>query len=283
MKFDNMPAVRRVARLPRHRTARRGLGGMLVGTLVLVLWAGEGGAARAAAEGAIASGWLGQTLGWIEGLGWVGGAAFAALYVLATVAFVPGSLLTLGAGVLFGPVVGSMLVFGSATMGAIAAFSIGRYLARDWVFRKFAAGNAKFAAIDRAVGADGFKIVLLTRLSPIFPFNALNYLYGLTGVTLRDYAIASVGMLPGTVLYVYLGSSFKSLAELFSGTGDRAKTPLEWSLYALGLVATVAVTVIVTRIARRALARSVDLEAAEAGTGETPPEPQRSRGGDGDL
>jgi len=197
-------------------------------------------------------------LTWVADLGWWGALAFSGLYVIATIAFLPGSVLTLGAGVLFGPLWGSVVVFCSATAGAIAAFSIGRYWVRDWVMRRLAQGNANFVALDRAVAQDGFKIVLLTRLSPLFPFNALNYLYGLTGVRLRDYAIASVGMLPGTVMYVYLGASFKSLAEVFAG-GDRAKTPQEWALFILGLGATVAVTVVITRIARRALRTSINL------------------------
>lgn len=207
------------------------------------------------------TGLLEEGLAWVAALGWWGAVAFAVLYVIATVAFLPGSVLTLGAGVLFGPLWGSLLVFGSATVGAIAAFLIGRHLARGWVKDKLAAGNATFEAIDRAVAADGFKIVLLTRLSPVFPFNALNYLYGLTGVRLRDYAIASVGMVPGTVLYVYLGASFKSLTDIFAG-GDRAKTPQELALFAVGLGATVAVTLVITRIARQALRNSIDIEEA---------------------
>jgi uncharacterized membrane protein YdjX (TVP38/TMEM64 family) len=197
-----------------------------------------------------------QGLTWVADLGWWGVLAFVGIYVIATIAFLPGSVLTLGAGVLFGPLWGSVLVFCSATAGAIAAFWMGRHFVRGWVEGKLVAGNANFAALDRAVAQDGFKIVLLTRLSPLFPFNALNYLYGLTGVRLRDYAIASVGMLPGTVMYVYLGASFKSLAAVVAG-GDRTKTPQEWALFILGLGATVAVTVVITRIARQALNASL--------------------------
>jgi uncharacterized membrane protein YdjX (TVP38/TMEM64 family) len=112
--------------------------------------------------------------------------------------------------------------------------------------------NARFRAIDAAVGREGWKIVGLTRLSPAFPFNLLNYAYGITGVRLRDYFFASwVGMLPGTVMYVYLGSLAGSLATLGGRGGGR--TPAQWALYVVGLLATIAVTVSVTRIARTAL------------------------------
>jgi uncharacterized membrane protein YdjX (TVP38/TMEM64 family) len=187
----------------------------------------------------------------IRGLGPLGPLIFVLLYVVACVLFVPGSVLTLGAGFVFGVVRGSLLVSVAATLGATAAFLVGRYVARGWVARRIA-GNAKFKAIDEAVAREGWKIVGLTRLSPIFPFNLLNYAFGLTKVTLRDYFFASwVGMIPGTIMYVYIGSLAGSLATL--GAGERQSGWAEWALYGLGLVATVVVTVYVTRLARRAL------------------------------
>lgn len=199
--------------------------------------------------------WLLGALGWIEGLGVVGGLAFIVIYIVATVAFLPGSMLTLGAGVIFGVVMGSVYVFVGATLGAIAAFLVGRYLTRDWVSRKLE-GKPSFSAIDRAVAEEGFKIVLLTRLSPVFPFNLLNYAFGLTGVSLQNYALASVGMIPGTILYVYLGSLAGDLARL--GTEDTAAAPAtQWAIRLMGFGATVAVTVYVTRLARQALAAKV--------------------------
>ena len=150
--------------------------------------------------------WLTNALDWIRGLGALAPIVFIAIYIAACVAFLPGSILTIGAGVIFGVVRGSIYVSIAATLGATAAFLVGRYLARDWV-RARLEGNAKFKAIDEAVGREGWKIVILTRLSPVFPFNLLNYAYGLTRVTLRDYFFASwVGMIPGTILYVYIGS-----------------------------------------------------------------------------
>jgi len=196
------------------------------------------------------------SLEWLEArrdaLGVLAPVGLGVAYVVATVAFVPGSILTLGAGALFGLLVGSITVSLAATAGATAAFLVGRYLARDLVARKVE-GRPRFAAIDRAVGREGFKIVLLTRLSPVFPFNLLNYAYALTKVRLGDYVLGSwIGMLPGTVMYVYIGTLVGDVAALAGGV-ERERTPAEWALYVVGLVATVVVTVLVTRIARRAL------------------------------
>ncbi|MDB9306188.1 TVP38/TMEM64 family protein [Nodularia spumigena] len=195
--------------------------------------------------------WLRNALQWIDGLGAVGALAFILLYIVATVAFLPGSILTLGAGVVFGVVMGSLYVFIGATIGATAAFLVGRYLARGWVAKKIA-GNNKFRAIDEAVGREGLKIVLLTRLSPIFPFNLLNYAYGVTGVSLKDYFLGSVGMIPGTIMYVYIGSLAGNIATI--GTEAQPDNPgVQWAIRIIGFIATVAVTVYVTKVARKAL------------------------------
>lgn len=192
----------------------------------------------------------------IDSLGVIGAIVFMGLYMVATVAFLPGSILTLGAGVLFGVVEGSFYVFIGATAGATLAFLIGRYLARDFVARRLE-GNDRFQSIDQAVGEAGFQIVLLTRLSPVFPFNLLNYAYGLTQVKLQDYVLASVGMIPGTILYVYIGSLFSNLADLFAHSQERSKTPLELALYGVGLLITLGVTLYVTQIARKALQNKI--------------------------
>src|SRR2546425_953777 len=194
---------------------------------------------------------LKAALDWIGKLGPWGPVIFAGLYVVATVLFVPDSVLTLGAGAVFGVVLGSVCVSISATLGATAAFLVGRYLARDAIARKIGK-NEKFAAIDRAVADEGWKIVLLTRLSPVFPFTLLNYAFGLTRVKLSHYVLASwLGMIPGTVMYVYLGS----LVNV--GAGHRQRTTGEWVLYGVGLLATVIVTVFVTRLAKKALAKKI--------------------------
>ena len=199
--------------------------------------------------------WLKDSLDWIESQGNVGALFFIFLYIFATVAFLPGSLLTLGAGVVFGVLKGSLFVFIGSTIGATAAFLVGRYLARNWVAKKIE-GNQSFASIDRAVGKEGFKIVLLTRLSPIFPFNVLNYAMGLTSVALKDYVLASIGMLPGTIMYVYIGSLAGDLATIGTESQPENAT-IQWIIRIVGFIATVAVTVYVTRVARKALEEEI--------------------------
>jgi uncharacterized membrane protein YdjX (TVP38/TMEM64 family) len=198
---------------------------------------------------------LRNALEWVQSLGSIGAIAFIAIYIAATVAFLPGSILTLGAGVLFGVVLGSLYVFVGATLGASAAFLVGRYLARGWVARKIN-DNQQFQAIDQAVGRSGFKIVLLTRLSPVFPFNLLNYAYGITSVSFRDYVLASIGMIPGTIMYVYIGSLAGSIATLGSGN-QPTSNGIQWAIRIIGLIATIAVTVYITHIARQALAQNL--------------------------
>jgi uncharacterized membrane protein YdjX (TVP38/TMEM64 family) len=220
---------------------------------------------------ALAAGWLflpaekiTELLHWVQRQGAWGPLLLGAAYVVACVLFVPGIILTLGAGFLFGPVLGTVTVSIASVLGATAAFLVGRYLARGWIERKVRA-YPKFRAIDRAVAREGFKIVLLVRLSPVFPFNLLNYAFGLTRVSLRDYVLASwIGMLPATVVYVYLGSAAKSLTGLFDeqiqgGLGSQV-------LYAVGLLAAIVVAVFVARIAQRALREAIP----EAETGQPP-------------
>ncbi|MEM9213464.1 MAG: TVP38/TMEM64 family protein [Cyanobacteria bacterium P01_F01_bin.150] len=192
-----------------------------------------------------------NTLTQIDSLGPWGPIALIAVYVVATVAFISGGLLTLGAGALFGLWKGAICAFIGASLGATAAFLVGRYLARGWVAKKIE-GNATFSAIDSAVGDEGLKIVSLTRLSPVFPFVLLNYAFGITSVSLRDYVLGFIGMIPGTFLYTYLGAAAGNLAQVFAGGGGD-KSLAEWLLFGVGIVATFIVTVIITRIARKAL------------------------------
>lgn len=188
---------------------------------------------------------------WVARNGMAGALLFVLGYVAATVAFVPGSLLTIAAGAIFGLGKGTALVFVAATLGASAAFLVSRYLARPLVERRLA-GNERFAAIDRAIGHEGRKIVFLLRLSPVFPFNLLNYALGLTKVRFRDYVIASAGMLPATLLYVYYGRILGDVARVASGTPIQ-RGPEYYVLLGIGLAATIVVTALVTRTARRAL------------------------------
>jgi uncharacterized membrane protein YdjX (TVP38/TMEM64 family) len=190
--------------------------------------------------------------GWVAGLGPWGVIAFIGGYALACVALVPASVLTLAAGAIFGVVKGVAIVFVGASLGACAAFLVGRYVARGMVERSIA-GNPRFAAIDRAIGRQGRTIVLLLRLSPVFPFSLLNYALGLTRVRFTDYLLAMPGILPAALLYVYSGKLAGDLLVLAGGAAP-ARGPAYYALLGLGLAATVAVTVIVTRIARQALA-----------------------------
>lgn len=188
---------------------------------------------------------------WVDGLGVWGPAVFMAGYAIATVAFVPGSLLTLAAGAIFGLLAGTVYVFVAATVGACAAFLVARYAARGVIERRLSK-NPRFSAIDRAVGEQGRKIVFLLRLSPVFPFNLLNYGLGLTRVRFADYAIASLGMIPGTILYVYYGKIAGDVATLAGGAAVD-KGAGYYTVLVLGLIATILVTTLVTRTAQRAL------------------------------
>ncbi len=194
---------------------------------------------------------LQNTLQWINSLGAVGGIVFIGIYIIATLAFLPAAILTLGAGIIFGVIWGSLYVFIGATLGAVAAFLVGRYLAQSWIKEKISSYK-KFAIIDKAVSKQGLKIVLLVRLSPLFPFNLLNYAFGITSVSFQDYLIGSVGMIPGTIMYVYFGYLAGDLALI--GTHNQpVNLILNWVIKIIGLIATIAVTIYVTKIAKKAL------------------------------
>lgn len=208
------------------------------------------------------SAWLRRGIGTVEALGWWGPAVFVLVYAIAAVLMVPGSALTLAAGTLFGVVAGTGIVSLASTLGAAAAFLVGRFLARDAIAARTAA-NPAFAALDRALGRQGWKIVMLARLSPLFPYTLLNYAFALTRVSFGRYVLASwAGMLPGTLLYVYLGSLARA------GLRSAERSSLEWAFYGVGLAATLAVTIFVTRMARSAL-RESGLE-PQPGTDATP-------------
>ena len=198
---------------------------------------------------------LQNILSWIQNLGAVGAFVFIPIYVIATVSLVPGSILTVGAGVVFGVTWGSIYVFIGAILGETLAFLLGRYVARDWIKGKIE-GNETFTALDQALNREGLKIILLTRLSPIFPFSLLNYAFGVTGISLRDYLLGSIGMIPMTITYVYLGSLAGDLITINNAT-QFASPQLQWTLKIVGLLATIGVTVLVTRIASQALEESL--------------------------
>jgi uncharacterized membrane protein YdjX (TVP38/TMEM64 family) len=199
--------------------------------------------------------YLSAALGWMASHRESSWLAFIALYVLATVCMVPGLILTLAAGAIFGLLRGVVLVSAASVLGASAAFFIGRTVARGWTQRRIA-GWPRFRALDGALAARGFWIVLLTRLSPLFPFNLLNYAYGVTTVRPRDYIAASwLGMLPATVVYAYAGSAAANLAQALAGGAHLGRTGA--LLLLLGLAATIAVAALVTRLARAQLEREL--------------------------
>jgi uncharacterized membrane protein YdjX (TVP38/TMEM64 family) len=205
--------------------------------------------------------WTLALQGWIKGLGLIGPLVFVLIYVIATVLLIPGSALTLAAGAIFGLWVGAATVIVGANLGALCSFLLAKTRLRDKV-QEWAAGNPKFAALDRAIGQNGFKMVALTRLSPAFPFTLLNYLLGLTSVRTGSYLLANLlGMLPATFLYVYFGSL---AGDTLAGAATGSASTFQLVLKIVGLLATIAVVVIVTRIARKAIAE------AEGETAATP-------------
>ena len=180
---------------------------------------------------------------------------YCLVYVTAVVFLVPGSLLTLLGGFLFGIFEGVILVSLSSVVGAGFAFLIGRYFARDWVESQ-TRNLEGWKQFDRAISSRGFYIVLMTRLSPVFPFNLLNYTLGLTMIQFRDYLLASwLGMAPATVLYVYFGSIALTLPDLFAGesTGNN----WQYALMAIGLIATLSLVIVLTRLASSILKKEL--------------------------
>ncbi len=180
-----------------------------------------------------------------------GALVFIPLYALWVTLLLPGVWASMLAGALYGTWWGSLIVFVGACLGAEAAFLLGRTLLRGWAQRRLAA-LPKLQAVEQAVSREGLKLVLLTRLSPAFPFSLLNLAYGLSDVSLRDYTLGLIGILPGTVLFCGLGALAGDVArfgEVLSGEADAGT----WALRIIGLLATVAVVWLVGRAARRAL------------------------------
>jgi uncharacterized membrane protein YdjX (TVP38/TMEM64 family) len=183
--------------------------------------------------------------------GLVAPVAFMLLYAVSVVALVPASVLTMAGGAVFGLARGIAFSFIGALLGSTVAFLLGRYVARRLVERKLA-NMPRFAAIDRAVSAQGRRIVFLLRLSPIVPFNFLNYALGITRISIKDFVIASAGTLPGAVIYAYAGK-VTSEALALAGQAELPKNPSYYAFLVGGLAATLAATTVITRTARRAL------------------------------
>ncbi|MFP6624582.1 MAG: TVP38/TMEM64 family protein [Myxococcota bacterium] len=198
---------------------------------------------------------------WVDGLGAWGPVGFVLVYAVAVIAFVPGSVLTLAGGAIFDLFWGTIYVFIAAVIGSAGAFLVARYLARGAVERRLGRSE-RFASLDRSIGEQGLKIVFLLRLSPVFPFSFMNYAIGLTRISFRDYLLSSVGILPGTVLYVYYGKLVGDVAVLAGGAAPERGAGY-YAILAIGLAATIAVTALVTRIARRALEEAAPREELE--------------------
>ena len=195
--------------------------------------------------------WMVDFIQWAKGMGPTGGVVYALFYIAGTALFFPGLPLTLGAGFLYGAVIGTLVVSPASVAGASLAFLIARYFARDWVTRRLKK-YPQAAAIDRAIEKNGFKAVVLLRLQPVLPFNILNYALGLTSIRLRDYMLASwIGMFPATVLYVYLGSVMNDISDLLRGrpNSGMAGRFLLWG----GLAAIVILVWWLGRVAKKAL------------------------------
>ena len=194
--------------------------------------------------------------GWVVGLGPLGWALYALVYAVCCVLFVPASILTLGAGALYGLGTGVAIVLAGATLGATLSFLLAKSILRKKI-EKMTAGNAKFAALDRAIAKEEAKIVFLVRLSPVFPFTYINYAFGLTGVKTWPYVVASfIGMIPGTFAYVYLGAAARTAA---SGDVDATKKAIQIG----GAAAAVLVSIFVARVAAKAI-KSAGVDEAKA-------------------
>jgi uncharacterized membrane protein YdjX (TVP38/TMEM64 family) len=203
--------------------------------------------------------WLRSFNDWVGQMGLAGIFIFIAVYAVATVLLAPGAILTIGAGFAFGLWKGFLAVSAGATLGAALAFLVARFIARDKI-EAMARRNTKFQRIDNAIGKQGAKLVFLLRLSPVIPFNLSNYFYGLTGVKFWPYVLASwIGMMPGTFLYVYIGTAGK--AAVLAAGGETVKQGWQyWTFMSIGLVATIVVTIWVTKIARDALKKTADVK-----------------------
>jgi uncharacterized membrane protein YdjX (TVP38/TMEM64 family) len=200
--------------------------------------------------------WLRTFNDWVAQMGTAGIFIFIGVYAVATVLLAPGAILTIGAGFAFGLWKGFLAASGGATIGAALAFLVARFIARDKI-EAIAQRNDKFRKIDNAIGRQGAKLIFLLRFSPVIPFNLSNYFYGLTGVKFWPYVVASwIGMMPGTFLYVYIGTAGKAAVAAAADDGAAAKHGWQhWTFLCIGFAATIIVTVWVTKIARAALKR----------------------------
>lgn len=198
------------------------------------------------------------TLQWIDGLGNLGAIAFVGIYIVANIFCIPGSILALAGGVLFGKVVGACLVFTGGFIGAYNAFILGRYFLQTWV-EKRAAQNSYLKIIDRIIETEGWKIACLLHLSPLIPFNLLNYALGASKITHKSFIFATaIGILPGVILYTFLGSSISDLTMIFTGMLDDSDRKIQWLFSILGIVSTLGISLYLAQLARQEIANRME-------------------------
>jgi uncharacterized membrane protein YdjX (TVP38/TMEM64 family) len=196
--------------------------------------------------------WIREFVDRVQGMGVIGVIVFILAYAVATILFVPGWIFTVSSGLIYGTFAGTLIALTGAVIGASMAFLIARYFVRRRI-EDVTKTNRRFAAIDEAIGKSGWKIVGLLRLSPLSPFNVSNYFYGITSISFAAYVIVSaIGMLPGTLLYAYLGA----IGQTRIVGGSIGHNKWQGVLLGVGLIATVTVTLLVSRIAKNALRKS---------------------------
>jgi uncharacterized membrane protein YdjX (TVP38/TMEM64 family) len=216
----------------------------------------------AAAVGLPLRQWVVDGADWAEHHPYAAGAAFIVAYTVAAMLALPGAILTVGAGFVFGVTLGVPLVSAGSLLGAIAAFLVGRSYLADWVAKRVAQ-SPRLRALTAVTRRDGFTIVLLARLSPLLPYNVLNYLFGVSAVRLRDYVLGSwIGMLPVIMVYVYIGSLTKTVAALPEDNLDAGG--LRRVLLVTGFIATVGLTALIARRATRELRERLAAEERKA-------------------
>ena len=194
----------------------------------------------------------------VEQLGLWGYFLFIFIYNLATIFLIPGSILTIKGGCLYGLLLGTIIVLIAAIVGAIASFFLGRYYCRDWVNQQLSQ-YPLLKKLDHIIAEEGWKIVCLTRLCPLFPFNLMNYFFGVTEISLKDYLIGSLAIFPGTFMYVYIGSLLRDLSGYDSANySDSPETQtLIWLMRLLGFIATIALTIYSVQIAKKTLNQDI--------------------------
>jgi uncharacterized membrane protein YdjX (TVP38/TMEM64 family) len=212
---------------------------IVVLVLILVLLLGREAATR-----------FPQFTAWVQSLGMLGPVVFILAYGLAAVLLIPGFPLTMAAGALWGFAQGLVIVMLGATLGAVLAFVSARYLARGFV-EAYVARSPRLVALDRAVASEGLRLVFLLRMSPLVPFNLLNYVLGVSRVRFRDYVGGMPGMIPVAAMYVYAGKVAGDLAALASGAPPRGA--MYYAMLAVGLAATVAAGILTARAAQRSI------------------------------